>query len=416
MLFSTEVAMSMSHPSVSRPCFLASRRAQFQRFPVSTLLTAVIALASAPLLHAQATPPLPPQQPDQTAPDSGGPGGDSGVIALPKKKDATPDTPPPAPAQPTVKNPEGMGNVSLRIDVPEVSLDVGVLLEKTHTFVPGLKPTNFRVYEDGIEQKVVGFKRVEAPITALMICEFAANGRGMVYDMRNTAFAFAQQLRPQDYVALMTFDLRTHIVTDFTQDKRQLMQAIDSLRMPGFSETNVFDALYEGIDRLDRIEGRKYIVLIASGHDSMSKLTLDKILKKVKDSHDITIFTVSTGGAQEVMREGRGGMGGGMRDMDYLQAQNELNTFANLTGGLSFAPRFEGELPDIFQNINQTIRSKYELIYRPTNAKQDGTYRKLRVMLVDAEGQPLRFQDQKQKPLKYDIIARDGYRAKQEVE
>jgi VWFA-related protein len=380
------------------------------------LLTAVIALASAPLLHAQATPPLPPQQPDQTAPDSGGPGGDSGVIALPKKKDATPDTPPPAPAQPTVKNPEGMGNVSLRIDVPEVSLDVGVLLEKTHTFVPGLKPTNFRVYEDGIEQKVVGFKRVEAPITALMICEFAANGRGMVYDMRNTAFAFAQQLRPQDYVALMTFDLRTHIVSDFTQDKRQLLQAIDSLRMPGFSETNVFDALYEGIDRLDRIEGRKYIVLIASGHDSMSRLTLDKILKKVKDSHDITIFTVSTGGAQEVMREGRGGMGGGMRDLDYLQAQNELNTFASLTGGLSFAPRFEGELPEIFQTVNQNIRAKYELIYHPTNARQDGTFRKLRVQLVDEEGHPLTIQDEKKRQLKYDIITRDGYRARQQVE
>jgi len=415
MLFSTEVAMSMSHPSVSRPSLLASRRVQLHRFPVSTLLTAVIALASAPLLHSQATPP-PPPQPDQASPDSGGPGADSGVIALPKKKDATPDTPPPAPAQPTVKNPEGMGTMSLRIDVPEVSVDVGVLLEKTHTFVPGLKPANFRVYEDGIEQKVVGFKRVEAPITALMICEFAANGRGMVYDMRNTAFAFAQQLRPQDYVALMTFDLRTHIVSDFTQDKRQLLQAIDSLRMPGFSETNVFDALYEGIDRLDRIEGRKYIVLIASGHDSMSKLTLDKILKKVKDSHDITIFTVSTGGAQEVMREGRGGMGGGMRDMDYLQAQNELNTFANLTGGLSFAPRFEGELPDIFSTVNQNIRAKYELIYHPTNTKQDGTFRKLRVQLVDEEGHPLTIQDEKKRLLKYDIITRDGYRARQQVE
>jgi VWFA-related protein len=309
-----------------------------------------------------------------------------------------------------------MGNVSLRLDVQEVSVDVGVLLEKTHTFVPGLKPANFRVYEDGIEQKVVGFKRVEAPITALMICEFAANGRGMVYDMRNTAFSFAQQLRPQDYVALMTFDLRTHIVTDFTQDKRQLIQAIDSLRMPGFSDTNVFDALYEGMDRLDRIEGRKYIVLIASGHDSMSKLTLDKILKKVKDSHDITIFTVSTGGAQEVMREGRGGMSGGMRDMDYLQAQNELNTFASLTGGLSFAPRFEGELPEIFQTVNQNIRAKYELIYHPTNAKQDGTFRKLRVQLVDDEGHPLIIQDEKKKQLKYDIITRDGYRARQQVE
>jgi hypothetical protein len=73
-------------------------------------------------------------------------------------------------------------------------------------------------------------------------------------------------------------------------------------------------------------------------------------------------------------------------------------------------------MPDIFQEINQNIRNKYELVYRPTNAKQDGTFRKVHVELVDDEGQPLRIQDEKHKPLKYDVIARDGYKAKQEVE
>jgi hypothetical protein len=116
------------------------------------------------------------------------------------------------------------------------------------------------------------------------------------------------------------------------------------------------------------------------------------------------------------MTEGRGGMGGSMRDMDYLQADNEMKTFAQLTGGMSFFPRFAGEMPDIFSTINQNIRSKYELVYHPSNPKQDGTYRKLRVELVDGEGKPLRIQDEKQKPLKYDIITRDGYRARQEVE
>jgi VWFA-related protein len=386
-------------------------------FPLAGWLV-LLALVFAPLTRAQAAPQSqpPPQPPDQVAPDAGGPAADSGVIALPKKKEAPEDVPPPAPAAPRIKNPEGLPNISLRIEVPEVNVDVGVLLEKTHQFVPGLKPENFRVYEDGVLQKVSGFKRVEAPITALLICEFASTSWWSISDMRNTAFAFAQQLRPQDYVAMMTFDMRTQIVTDFTQDKRQLLQAIDSLRIPGFSETNLFDALYEGIDRLERIEGRKYIVVIASGRDTMSKLTLDKILKKVKATQDITIFTVSTGGAMRAMTEGRGGMRGGMRDMTNLQADNEMKTFASLTGGMWFEPRFAGELPEIFQQVNQNIRSKYELIYRPTNSKQDGSYRKLRVELVDEEGQPLRMQDEKQKPLKYDIIARDGYRAKQEVE
>jgi VWFA-related protein len=387
------------------------------RFSPAVLGFVFLALLAFPLSWAQNTPqPQQPQQPDQASPDSGGPGADSGTIALPKKKEKPEDVPPPAPVAPKVKNPEGMANFSLRIEVPEVTVDVGVLLEKTHQFVPGLKPGNFRVYEDGVEQKVAGFKRVEAPITALLLCEFASTSYRFIYDMRNAAFAFAQQLRPQDYVAMMTYDMRTQIVTDFTQDKMQLARAVNSLWIPGFHETNMFDALYESEDRLSRIEGRKYIILIASGRDTFSKLTLDKILQKVKATPDITIFTVSTGGAMRAMTEGRGGMNSQMRDLDYLQADNEMRTFAQITGGMSFFPRFAGEMPDIFGTINQTIRAKYQLVYHPSNPKQDGTYRKLRVELVDEEGKPLRIQDEKHKPLKYDIMARDGYRARQEVE
>lgn len=397
------------------------------------LLTAIsgcilAALATATYLPAQT--PAPSQQPqqtqqpqptqskpDQTVPDSGGPSGDSGVIALPKKKESN-DTPPPAPAAPKFKNPEGAGNYSLKVDVPEVTVDVGVILEKTHQFVPNLKPTNFRVFEDGVEQKVVGFKRVEAPITALMLCEFAGNNYTWAfnYDMLNAAYSFAAQLRPQDYVALMTFDMRTQIITDFTQDKRQIYAAISQLQVPGFSERNLFDALYEAEDRLSRIQGRKYIVLVASGRDTFSKITFDQILKKVKNTPDVTIFAISTGGALRAMTEGSGGIGGQMRDIDYLQADNEMRTFAKVTGGAWYSPRFEAEFPDVFADINKNIRSKYELVYHPTNPKQDGTYRKLRVELVDDEGKPLRFQDQKHHPLKYDVIARDGYRAKPEVE
>ena len=377
----------------------------------------LLLLSASVLGRAQNPPPQPPpQQPDQAAPDAGGPGADSGTIALPKKKEAPEEAPPPAPAEPKIKNPEGMSNFSLRIEVPEVTVDVGVLLEKTHQFVPGLKPGNFRVYEDGAEQKVMGFKRVEAPITALLICEFASTNYSFIIDMRNAAFSFAQQLRPQDYVALMTFDMNTRIVADFTQDKNQIYQAINSLRIPGFSERNLFDALYEGLDRLNRIQGRKYIVLIASGRDTFSKINYDKILAKVKSTPDVTIFTVSTGGAFRIMTEDRPGLGSQMRELDYLMADNEMKTFASSTGGMAFFPRFAGEMPDIFSTINDSIRSKYQLVYHPTNAKQDGTYRKLRVELVDGEGKPLRIVDEKQKQLKYEIVAREGYRARQEVE
>lgn len=401
-----------------------------RRILLGGLMLALVALFAAPAgrVRAQAqtsgqqpSQPAGQQQPtDQATPDAGGPNGDNGVIALPKKKDAD-EAPPPAPAAPKFKNPENFPTTSLRIEVPEVTVDVGVLLEKTHQFVPGLKPENFRVFEDGVQQHIEGFKRTEAPITVLLLCEYAARGYMFRVDMLNSAWAFTQQLRQQDYVAMMTFDLNSHIVSDFTQDKQQILQGINELAnevwMPAaFSETDIFDALNESLDRLSRVEGQKYIVLIASGVDTMSKLTLDQILKRVKASRDTTIFTISTGGLLLAMTEGQGGMMGGMRDMTYLQAENQMKTFSDLTGGMHFAPRFTGELPDDVRSINQNIRSKYELVYHPTNQKQDGSYRKIHVELVDAEGNPLRMQDEKHKQLKYDIIARDGYRARQEVE
>ena len=243
-----------------------------------------------------------------------------------------------------------MSNYSLRVEVPEVTVDVGVLLEKTHQFVPNLKPSNFRVYEDGVEQKIAGFKRVEAPITALLLCEFASTSYWFINDMWNAAWAFAQQLRPQDYVALMTFDMRTQIVTDFTQDKRQLYQAINSMQMPGFSERNLFDALYEAEDRLSRIEGPQvhhphrlgpgYDVQAdagqdpAEGEDHARHHHLHRVNRRRRARHD---------------RGRSGSWNAQMRDMDYLQADNEMKTFAKLTGGESFFPRFAGEMPDIFR-------------------------------------------------------------------
>jgi VWFA-related protein len=424
MLLLSEVVMFISEVSI----FRMNRR--FRRLPrlfsggtrpVGAALFALLILGSlSPILRAQSTPPAtPPPQPDTSSPDSGGPGSDNGPIVVPKKKpqpadDAPP--PPPAPTAPKLRTPDGMPPISLHVDVPEVTVDVGVLLEKTHQFVPGLKVTNFKVFEDGKEQKVIGFKRTEAPITALLICEFAATNYRFIYDMRNSAFAFAEQLRPQDYVAMMTFDMHTQIVTDFTQDKRQLLQAINELRIPGFSERNLFDALYEGLDRLSRIDGQKYIILIASGRDTFSKITLDKILDKVRKTPDVTIFTVSTGAVARIMSEGRGRGGFGGPEIDYLQADNQMQTFSRMTGGMFFAPRFVGELPDDFNVINQAIRSKYEIIYHPQNTKQDGSFRKLQVELVDDEGHPLQIQDEKHKPLKYDVQYRNGYRARQEVE
>ncbi len=385
-------------------------------------LPAMLVLLAWPLLAAaqdqQPKKPAPAAQPatpppdDQQAPEAGGPGADNGAIALPKKKES--EEPPPPP-EPKVKTPPELANYSLRVDVPVVAVDVGVILEKTHQFVPNLQEANFRVWEDGTPQQITSFNRTQAPITAVLLTEFAATNYYFIWDMRNAAYAFAQQLKPDDYIAVITYDMHTDILTDFTQDKRLVAQALNSLQIPTWRETNLFDAVYETLDRMSRIEGRKYLVLISSGRDTFSKITLDKVLQKIKATPNVTIFAIGTGQTARLMADARGGMGGS-REMDYLQADNQLSTFARMTGGQSFFPRFQGEMPDIFHQINDSIRNQYVLTYRPTNSKQDGTYRKIHVELVDNEGHPLRMQDEKHKPLKYDVIARDGYKAKQQVE
>ena len=362
--------------------------------------------APAPQAPAQTTP-------AQTTPDQGGPETDTGPIIIKKKKD-TPTPPPAAPEQPKIKNPGGE-TYSIRVDVPIVNLDVNVILDKTHQFVPGLKPANFLVLEDGVEQEVQTVRMAQTPITAVMLLEFAANSYAYIRDMQNASAGFYHSLRPDDYVAVITFDMRTHILTDFTNNKDTVADSLRSLTLPGFNETNVFDALYETLDRTSRIEGRKYIILIASGRDTFSKLTLDKILAKVKSTPNVTIFSIGTGALATEMTDARGGMGPIGR-MDNLQAQNQLKTFAEMTGGLYFNPMFQGALPDIFAQINDSIRNEYIVTYRPTNNKNDGTYRKVKVLLVDNEGKPLKMQDEKQKPVKYSVIARDGYKAKLPVE
>jgi VWFA-related protein len=381
------------------------------------LLAACTLLLPLPWARAQTTPPPAQQQkPAPPPPDDAGPTTDNGTIVLKKKKEAEEPTPAPAaPAEPKVKNPNN-DTYSLRIDVPIVNIDANVILDKTHQFVPGLKANNFLILEDGVPQTITSVRVAQTPITAVMLLEFAANSYYLINDMQNASYYFFRSLRPEDYVAVMTYDLRTHILADFTNNKDTIAQALQSLIIPTFSDTNLFDALYETLDRCSRIEGRKYIILIGSGRDTFSKLTLDKILAKVKATQNITIFTIGTGALVNEMRGGGGGMGSSIREMDYLQAQNQLKTFAAMTGGLSFSPMFQGALPDVFAEINDSIRNEYVLTYRPTNNKNDGSYRKVKVLLVDNEGHPLRMQDEKGHPQKYSIIARDGYNAKLPVE
>jgi VWFA-related protein len=357
-------------------------------------------------------------KPKQEVPaEAGGPGENTSPYSIPKKReDGAPPPPPPV----TAKKVEGLPDYSLKVNVPLVNVDV-LVTSKSGQFIPGLRKENFRVLEDGVPQAVSNFNVSQAPITAVLLVEFASTNYVFMIQALQASYAFANTLKKDDWIAVAYYDMQPHILVDFTQDKKAVYGALNTLRMPGFAETNLFDALYDTLDRLDRVEGKKYVVLVTTGIDTFSKLTFDKIMKKVKDTKDVTIFPVSVGFIVREYCETHQcgythGMGIPVNNMDYLQGDNEMRTFAAMTGGRAYFPRFEGELPELFGDISSDIRNQYSLSYHPSNTKLDGTYRKLKVQVVGPDGNPLKVKDQKGKDVKIDVVARDGYTAKHTVD
>jgi VWFA-related protein len=395
---------------MSRPSF---------RKVLLVLIFGALAVAPAVSQDQSSQPPANSQQnpnKQDAPPDAGGPGSDVGPYAIPRKKDEPP--PPPAPEKP--KKIEGMPDYSIKVDVPLVNLDV-LVTTKDGQFVPGLHKENFKIMEDGVPQNITNFNQATAPITAVLLVEFASTNYSFVRDAVIASYTFAQTLKKDDWVAVISYDMKPQILTDFTQDKGQVMGAISQMTIPGFAETNLFDALYDTLDRLDGIEGRKYVILVTTGVDTFSKINLDQMMKKIKATKDITIYPVSVGWALrnycEVHQCGyTHGMGIPVGQMDYLQADNEMNTFARMTGGRAYFPRFQAEFGEIFNAIGQDIRNEYSIAYHPTNSKLDGSYRKLKIELTSPEGGQLKVKDQKGKDVKVVVYARDGYTAKHQVE
>ena len=341
------------------------------------------------------------------------------TVAKPRKKDAGDADLPKIPSKLSNKNKElPEGSSSFKVDTSVVSVDVAVLDNKGH-FIPNIPRGNFRLLEDNVPQQIANFSMGEAPMTVCMVIEFSARFQqywtSTWYQTLTASYGFLQTLKNEDYVAVVAYDMRSEILSDFSTDKRKAYEAMQRLRIPGFSESNLYDALVDTEDRMSSIEGRKAIVLIASGIDTFSKLTFDKARKSLQQS-GVPIYAIGLMQALREWYDARGAMGPIAR-LDFLQADNTLRTFTKETGGMAFFPRFYGEFPSIFQNIQQALRNQYVIGYQPTNKARDGGFRKIKVELVNpATNEPLRVTDEKGKPVKYQIVAKQGYTAPREVE
>jgi len=308
-----------------------------------------------------------------------------------------------------------------------VNVDAVVYNKKTGQIITGLKKENFAVFENGIKQDITNFATPEAPITVSVVVEYskwsevfgsyASRGQeaGKLEVIRPVAYFLSKFIRPpDDFASVIAFDIRPTPITDFTNDPNRLRQTVDILlrNNPAFRENNLFDALKFALvggkgdsvvlenskERTAQYGGminvqakRRAIILVASGIDTFSRINYDEVRKIIQNA-GIPIYIISTGNLFYKLYEDRltaaGSISGMPGRMDFLQAQNAMNTFAKESGGQHFPVTFQGEIPTNLQSINALLRNQYSIAYDADEIREANKKYKLEVK-VDVNGDGL---------------------------
>lgn len=341
-------------------------------------------------------------------------GSDAPAPSTPGKEDKLPPLPSVFKRGPTSESDQPV----FKVDATTVTLDVSVV-DSNGNIIPNLPENRFRVLEDNVPQKISSITLGEGPMTIAMVIEFSNLFQKFYsepwYQTLTAAHEFLGSLKPQDYVAIVAYDLRPEILSDFSTDRRDAADAMSRMRIAAYSETVLYDALTETAERMQDIEGRKAILLISSGIDTISKQTYGEARKKIQNA-GVPVYSF---GLMQAIRDYYYGMGamGDSRMTDFIMADNQLRTFSQESGGMAFFPRFYGQFREIFQTISQALRMQYTLTYVPTNTARDGKFRKVKVELIDPDSnKPLVLKDQKGKNIKYQVITKQGYTAPRAVE
>ncbi len=311
--------------------------------------------------------------------------------------------PPTKPLEEEDRKPEAQG--SLRVDVSQIQVDITVQ-DKDGNLITGLTKNDFTVFEDKVEQKISNFAPVEAPMTAVLVAEYSnAVPWEFLYEVWWASHYFVDGMREGDWVAVVAYDIRPEILVDFTQNKAEVLDSLRRLNYPAFSESNLYDTVYDTLDRLEEVQGKTAMILVTSGLDTFSKKNLEQVLNRAKNTN-VVIYPVNIGGNFLARNEHRLSS---ITRMDFYQAEATLKYLAKYTGGQAYFPRFTQAFPGIFQTISALLRSQYSLSYVSTNKKRDGKFRKIKVQVrdLDLNGDG--------KPDKLKVNYREGYVAEEEA-
>ena len=304
----------------------------------------------------------------------------------------------------------GQKSAESKISVERALVNLDVLVtDQDGRVLSGLQRENFRVLDDGQARAITHFEPMTAPITIAMLMEYSGTANNyFAHKAASWGSNFLNHLDPLDWVALVTYDIKPTVRVDFTRNKAEMQQSLSTLSYPQFREANMYDAIMDTLDRLGHVKGKKAILLLSTGANTMSAQTLDDTFRRIKESN-VTIFSVGVAESEYQLAEARLS---GVRSVSYLQAKNQLETFAKLSGGIAWFPRFEAELPDILKSVAAFLRSQYSIGFSPENQAPDGKYHKLKVEIVQPDGNPLTVINPKGKRQNPVVHAREGYIAR----
>jgi Ca-activated chloride channel homolog len=307
----------------------------------------------------------------------------------------------------------------VRIDTNLVTVPVSVL-DREGRFISDLRREQFNVFENGVEQKLAYFEPTEKPFTVALLLDTSGSTFFHLWEIKEAAINFAKQLRPQDRVLVVTFDRLVMLLTEATNDLNVVTEVIQRNAITGFS-TRLYDALDLVIKaRLNKIDGRKAIVLFTDGVDTGSyQATFASTVREVEEldaliypiQYDTTDFvdaqTRTNTTIETTTIRGRNfpprsssrvtygtpkANGPGTSIGDYKLADQYLHKLATKTGGQLYVANDRTQLSEAFGKIAEELRHQYSLGYYPQTTLQSGERREIKVR-VDQPNVAVRARD-----------------------
>ena len=288
----------------------------------------------------------------------------------------------------------------VRIDTNLVTVPVSVM-DRQGRFIGDLRREQFKVFENDVEQKIVHFEPVEKPFTVALVLDTSASTFFHLWEIKEAAIAFAKQLRPQDRVLVVTFDRQVLLLTEATNNHDVITETIEQNAVTG-DTTRLYDAIDLVItQRLNKIDGRKAIVLFTDGVDTSSyRATYQGTLRDVEEG-EILIYPIqydtkdfmasvqtpaptrSLPGpnrtAVPLILGPRPSLPSASPVGDYKMGDKYLHLLADKTGGRLYEANNRAQLATAFTKIAEELGCQYSLAYYPQAALQSGERRLIKV-------------------------------------